>query len=251
MKNNYPLSKRTSRGVTLTELVVVIAIVSLLATILLPVAFNRMEQARIVVAKEEVRNIAEAMQQCAAIHGYYVPIRVLDNLHGNIDPTTTDDIENEIGAVTYLIHATRNVNLQIADGQLEIGESGTERFINEWNGPFLNPQRVYVDEGAAVGSEDWWREDMPLDPWGNPYRFYSRLGYIGESRVRSQNPSDWDGAFTGELNNVGDSIYDELQGYAIVSYGPNGEEELYEDPSDDIIYEFGAEFDQEQMKPFY
>ncbi len=246
------------RGVTLTELVVVIAILSLLATIMVPMAFNRMEQARIVVAKEECRSIAEAMQTCGAIHGYFVPIRVLDNLRNDIAPADiNDDLENEIGIDTYLIKVNKDLDDQLfsAGNQIELGDSGTEKFISEWNGPFLQPQRVYVDEDDDEGDPGFYYDDMPLDPWGNPYRFYCRLGFIGEEEVDNTDSDDWEGAFTGKLVNrnggATNNIYEGIDRFAIISYGPNGEEDMFDDESDDIIYEFGTEVRIEQMKPFY
>ncbi len=262
MKSYSINNTNAGRGVTLTELVVVIAILSLLATIMVPMAFNRMEQARIVVAKEECRSIADAMQQCAAIHGYYVPIRVLDNQNNAINPLEdSDDLFNEYrlsAGPAYLIKPTLDLDAQIGN-QLYIGESGTEKLIQEWNGPFLQPQRVYVDETWTPGSEEWFREDYPLDPWGNPYRFYCRLGYIGDNGVQEDTVSQWEDNFTGLLNDRTpgpNNIYDDLDRFAIVSFGPDGEEDLYDDnagtePHDDIIYEFGGEITIEQMKPFY
>lgn len=248
---------QTRRGLTLTELVVVLAIVSVLATIMIPMAFNRAEQARIATAHEECRVIAEAQMQCAAIHGFYVPIRLLDNLHSDINPNdTNDDIENELnGPTVYLISSTRPVDEQLGS-QAELSSS-TIFTTETWNGPFLQPQRVYED-GGPVGSEDWYRDDYPLDPWGNPYRFYSRLGPIGDSISDVTDSTGWTlgTPFNGQIQDSGQAIHDDLDRFAIVSYGPDGEEDLFEestdaDPNDDIVYQFGAEYTVDSFKPFY
>src|SRR5690606_24010292 len=64
------------------------------------------------------------------------------------------------------------------------------RLVQNWSGPFISFQRFWYDF-TPVGidydgpgdpdyrdSDDLFR-DFPLDPCGNPYRFYSPLGIIG------------------------------------------------------------------------
>src|SRR5262245_24954443 len=74
---------RTSqRGVTLTELLVVLVIISILSTIAVPVYINHAERGRIATAQSEVKTIAEAEDACGSFHSFYVPLQVLDDISG-------------------------------------------------------------------------------------------------------------------------------------------------------------------------
>ena len=72
---------RTPRaGVTLTELLVVLVIVALMATLAVPVAINRAQQSKVTAARADAKMLAEAEEICAMIHGFYVPLQVLDDV---------------------------------------------------------------------------------------------------------------------------------------------------------------------------
>src|SRR3990170_2792993 len=89
---------RTQGGVTLTELLVVLLIISLLSTIAIPVYVTRAENAKVNTARQETREIAQAEEQCAIIHGFYVPLQILDDLitdNATRQPNQTDDFANE------------------------------------------------------------------------------------------------------------------------------------------------------------
>ena len=72
--------------------------------------------------------------------------------------------------------------------------------VTKWAGPFLNPQRVAFGDELQLNifsdseEDDAIIQDFPLDPWGNPYRFYSPVGIIGtdatEEAVSFDSPSD-------------------------------------------------------------
>ena len=67
-----------SRGMTLTELLAVLLIISLLVTIAVPVYVARQEDARIRVAQSECRRNCKAEDLVAVTHGFYVPFQLLD-----------------------------------------------------------------------------------------------------------------------------------------------------------------------------
>src|SRR5690606_231653 len=195
-------------GLTLTELLAVMMIISLLATIAVPVYVARQEDARIRVAQGETREIAMAEEAVAAMHGFYVPFQLLDELPPRPDNLVATDEEridqhaNVGGAAAdsniYLIIPTIRARdqlgnqLRLSDGRLTAGDTNplVRKMIQNWSGPFITWQRFWYNatnsapyEGPSDpdyrNSNDMFL-DFPLDPWGNPYRFYSPIGIIGD-----------------------------------------------------------------------
>jgi len=243
------IKKTALAGVTLTELIVVLAIVSLLATLAVPVVINRAREARIAVARSEVQSLAQGEEICGIEHGFYVPLQLLDNIpyvQTGRDAQRTDDIVNDINSgVIRVINVDVNSAQQISAGQTPI-VSGSLLAItleSDWAGPFTQPQRVFNNNTApSAGFE---RLDHPLDPWGNAYRFYSPEGIIGSTS--GTNPSGSPATFsdmdsTSFSNGLLTNSDDRFDRYAVVSYGPDG---VSDGPnpgtdSDDIIYLFGT-----------
>lgn len=244
--------QKAHKAVTLAELLVVLAILTLLATMAIPVYVNKAEQARRVVALAECRNIAEAEQACSVIHGYYVPMHTLDNLPdlppGESSPGSLprDDWENypqvtAIYAINTAMSPTDQDGNQFNLEDTDTNDDSVVRMIRNWGGPFLQPQRVYRGEDDEVNLEDMTQQevswDLILDPWGRPYRFYSPLGYIGSSQstqisIPTNNAKTIDDGYL----TSNDPRFDR---YAIVSFGPDGRSNTNTSIDDDVWYEFG------------
>lgn len=265
MKMHFIRSTQSARlrGMTLTELLVVLAILSLLATILLPTVVNKVEDARVVTAKQEVKALAQAEEQCASMHGFYVPFQVLDDLNPNVyggrsvpSGVAADILSNEVDSNIFLIDPHRSINTQISS-QYTLSDRTiprVESMYQYWGGPFIEFHRYYSPNSNATDlrSNDV-RQDYPLDPWGQPYRFYSPYGLIG-SGTAAYATSNWsDGAFNGRLQQDGNSIYDR---YTVVSFGPDnlspGTFGANPDSrKDDIAYTFGGLFTESSFRAFY
>ncbi len=112
--NNWNISKKCQRGFTLIELMVVMIILGLLAALVVPKMFGKLETAKTNAAYAQIELFGTALDSYRLDVGKY--------------PTTSDGMEALISPV-----------------------SGAE----EWNGPYLR------------------KNEIPLDPWGNPYTYES------------------------------------------------------------------------------
>lgn len=240
------LRKSNRRATTLIELLVVLAIISLLATIAVPVYLSQLQRAKYAIARAEVRNIAEAQQQVAIIHGFYVPIHILNNIPNRTNnlggaSSSRDDFNNHGDlANVFVIDATIPLSDQTGAQQLALSSSDArvERMRNEWQGPFLNPQRVRrVGEDLAANNTGIFHLDFVVDPWGTPYRLYTDLGETGGSL-----PTGIDTQITITDDNLqvssASSEADRFDRFAIVSFGPDGRSNGVGNQGDDIFYTF-------------
>lgn len=248
---------QTRRAVTLTELLVVLAILSLLATIAVPVYVQKTEQARRATARTEVRTIADAEEQVALTHGYYIPMHLLDNVFDDTsDPEPRDDFDGDPNdADKYFIdpyiNPTTQLSNQVTLADAENNSSGRVKaikLVRFWTGPYLNPTRVAKNIGSgSIGTQADLSSDVVLDPWGRPYLFFSPVGPIADDLSLVSDLTTYN-AFNDSqryridngflLNGTGNT--DPFDRYAIMSLGTDGLLDNKTDPlSDDVIYEFG------------
>ena len=232
-------------GTTLTELLVVIVVLSLLASIAVPVAINRSTQGKISAARADVKALANAEEMVGMIHGFYLPLQVLDDIAGiGIDPED-DAIEAENGLNVI------NVNVPIRSGAAQViitsGDGQVRRMIETWQGPFISLQRFFMSNIERLDTDA--RLDHPLDPWRTPYILYAPNGVVGSgagSFAESNQPIDL-------FDLIGDRGFsdgqllqrdDRFDRWAVVSFGPDGVSGDITgggqfDLGDDIVHFFG------------
>jgi Tfp pilus assembly protein PilE len=235
---------------------VVVVIITIIALLAVPVYMGKAESARISTAQTECRELAEAEEACYNQHGYYVPLQVLNDLPlylGEPFPANYIDQEYSIYVIDPYQLANGYINIPAVNYQMNPTTANTNQrvrnLIINWQGPFLNPQRVYknlvnvASTGAVNAPDSTVLLDYPLDPWGNPYRFYSPYGIIGTNAI-STNPTDYNTPiFSDGLPTYTDAGH-KFDRFAIVSFGPNGVSDTYTNPSlinhDDIYYTFSV-----------
>jgi prepilin-type N-terminal cleavage/methylation domain-containing protein len=239
------ITQVTGRGVTLIEMLVVMLIISLLATAALPVFIARIEDSRRTTAQLEVAEIAKAQTLVAIAPNVYVPLQVLNDLpdRGAFSVTPADgdpSIINSANRNWRLVRVDLGAKRQL-DGNLQplLSTSDSEpqgqKVVREWRGPFLNPQRVWVGTGSA---NDRRALDHPMDPWGNPYRFYSPIGIIGTGALSTTATSYSTQQFSNGVLTENNNRFDR---YAIVSFGADGVPDPVNNLVDDVVYTFGID----------
>jgi prepilin-type N-terminal cleavage/methylation domain-containing protein len=225
-------------AVTLTELLVVLVIISILSTVALPVYINQSERARIATATQEVYEIGQAMEACGLVHGRFVPLQTLDDLPGStgdLNDGSADAIQSSAGLNT--IDFTQAASQLQSRGNNPLAPTSIDprsvEIYENWEGPFINFQRYHDESPENTLNQN--KADFPFDPWNNPYHFYSPVGHIGSPATNTGfSGSSFNGSLTGQ-----DDRFDR---WAIVSFGPDGVSDTASSSQgnrDDVVYIFG------------
>lgn len=167
------------------------------------------QSASVTAAIVETANIAGAMEQVAIDTGTYTTIENLDDLPGPTDTYEFDWINFDGGALV----------LRPAAGRFEpsrvILQPDPFDPFSGWQGPYLT---AFTNDDVT-GPTDPYDEGSPLDPWGEPYYFFTPLGLA-----------------VPRSGTVSLDLYgDDFDRYAIVSLGPDGTVS-----GDDIVARFGG-----------
>ncbi|MBN1475899.1 prepilin-type N-terminal cleavage/methylation domain-containing protein [Candidatus Sumerlaeota bacterium] len=237
-----PLRPRR-RALSLAELLVVLAIIAIVSLIAIPTVTTQMERARLATAQAECKALAQALEACAAIHGLYVPLQVLDDLPGRTGAAGTDvdriDLESSaIRLIDPLIPAYDQIASNPPQPSLTTTDARGRILVNDWAGPFMEFRRATHTPNPQNSSDA--RLDFPLDPWGQPYRLFSGEGVVG-SGANEEEIEDPENLNTSFGNGVLTSNEDNFDRYAVVSTGRDmmwdATTTLVE--GDDIVHLFG------------
>jgi prepilin-type N-terminal cleavage/methylation domain-containing protein len=160
-----PRAHGDSRGFTLTELLVVVAIIVLLTSLVVPNIAGRLTRARMNASEDQIAEIEAALAAYHADFGTYpgdvFPTEDINN-NGKLD--TGEDIGVDINGDGVADYACQNDGSPLSppNGRLDRGDGVVNIFDLEWalkttakSGPYL--------------------KEIPLDPWGSRYVYYAPM----------------------------------------------------------------------------
>jgi len=125
---------KSSKGLTLIELLAVVAIVAILAAIAVPVYTDYMQRARRADAKTALEQLRAAQEMFRAERGSYsINLVELTNTWGV--PNVSGDyaiLLVNTGANAFLAEAQPNTARQLSDGSLFINQDGIKTPADKW-----------------------------------------------------------------------------------------------------------------------
>jgi len=180
------------RGFSAVEIIAVATVIAILALILIPMLRDRVELSREKAALDEMSNLGGKVADLAyAAHSHYFRLQDLDNTNNYSGPG-----DDPATCTPFAYYS--------ADGSLQVvNDTERHRLSKEWLGPYTQFRNTItirdlkvsypfaVNDKAQIGqpvpaggspiivlgtSEE--SDLYPVDPWGNPYLFFPRVGTI-------------------------------------------------------------------------
>jgi len=173
--------KKMKAGFTLTELLVVMVIIALLAALLLPAIRKSRVKALVDKGKAEMTNLAGIMTMVKNDVGWYVRLCDLKDTslaeanHAGYPVANGTGLSTDKNG-TYTVCYAGNLSGEYEDSTSE--ESELTRG-HPWDGPYqvFQEKGIYTDQQGSTpdpGTTTGWMMDKvaygtPLDPWGHTY----------------------------------------------------------------------------------
>jgi prepilin-type N-terminal cleavage/methylation domain-containing protein len=186
MSQTFSGSGDTRQGMTLVELMVVLAIIGLLASVLLPAVGRTRTKVQVQRAQLEMSQIVSAITD---YHSYYGRYPISDQAAAAADALNEDATYGGVieGTTTWIsgpsTYLTNNCELMAVLLDLEYYGDGAPtinrgHIKNPRHGPFLNAtMRSGTNALPGVGVDGMYR-----DPWGSPYIITLDLNEDGRTR---------------------------------------------------------------------
>ncbi len=201
------------KNFTLVEMLTVIAIISILAGLVIPVVIIAQERGRITQAQSDITSLLTALKQLDADYG-----KVLKKSGSGANSNYSIGGHNIDGTKIY--HNVATIDGDVYDGMIaELSVPKNSEFtssnpvsVNKRKRIYLEAKKGFdpsVDYDTDNNKKTLWR-----DPWGNPYKVYIKVTRDGEMELPNTRTSATD---ADNKTIVGD--------FAIYSYGPNGEDD--------------------------
>ncbi|MCX7626357.1 MAG: type II secretion system protein GspG [Candidatus Sumerlaeaceae bacterium] len=216
------MSHKTSQsGFTIIELIISVIIIGILVAIIIPVYVTRADEARLSAALQDLEALQTAQQHAAIDTGYFYRLYVLDDVAGgdnvpasNLTADRVDGIRDE--ALRSDVSNPKLLFIDVKSGTFLLGGNAifdrmaqNETAFN-WNGPYVSvPRKVGLKNPVANVPAG-----TPLDPWGNPYLFFTKEGLV----------NDRDGVIATVYVGLDGNSYNAVRfdRPTVLSLGPNG-----------------------------
>ncbi|MCI5778658.1 MAG: type II secretion system GspH family protein [Lentisphaeria bacterium] len=175
---------RTTRRFTLVEMLTVIAIISILAGLVIPVVIIAQERGRETQAKSDIASLVSALKQLDADYGkmlkktngkYCIGNKDLpgENLRDNKKMNGSGTDEDSLAEVSYKKNNEYPFyNALIAELSAP-KNAGLTVSVNSRKKIYLEPKKGF--DPAKSYSDDANTPYLWRDPWGNPYRIYIKV----------------------------------------------------------------------------
>ncbi len=174
-------------GFTIIELIISVIIIGILVAIIIPVYVTRADEARLSACQQDLEAIQTAQQHAGIDTGYFYRLYVLDDVVGgdnvpasNLTNDRVDGLRDE--ALRTDVLNPKLLFIETKSGVVLAGGIGIyDRMVqNEtafnWNGPYVN----YARKTGLKNPVPNVPAGIPLDPWGNPYLFFTKEGLVDD-----------------------------------------------------------------------
>jgi prepilin-type N-terminal cleavage/methylation domain-containing protein len=215
------IHKVGNSGFTIIELIISVIIIGILVAIIIPVYVTRADEARLSAAQQDLEALQTAQQHAAIDTGYFYRLYVLDDVSGgdnipasNLTADRVDGIRDEALRTDVvnpkLLFIDTKAGTFLAGGAAIFDRMALNETAFNWNGPYVNVARKVGLKNPVANLP----AGTPLDPWGNPYLFFTKEGLV----------NDRDGVISTTYTGLDGNTYNAVRfdRPTILSLGPNG-----------------------------
>lgn len=235
-----------SRAFSALEILIAVIILGILAGLVVPTVQNRVKEARIRTATNDVKTIVDALTRVAIDSNYFVPLHILDDVHldtsvsgiSTWDHNNADAINLEETNPNVASGKEKEIFIDIEEGDF-VDSADNRRLFDQMIGELGSGSPSYEDRKRALDrfrfvppyvswNRDGDDDDMQDDPWGNPYFFFTPKGMVHDydsrdpllRKIQHEITEDFDyTTFSGSSGAQCDEIFDR---YVVLSMGPDG-----------------------------
>ena len=200
------------RNFTLVELLVVIGILAILASLIIPAVIGAKQQGRITQARADMSSIRTAFEGMAK--DYNGRMVKKDGSSYKLGNHSLDESPSNSGCVTLDETTATAKYCDLIAELADPGNSGLTVSLNKRKIKYLDPRPEYDPSKSPTNDDN--KANTWLDPWGSPYQM--RINVDGSEKI--VDPSDTDKKLSGRI--------------ILWSFGPDGKGGTDETNKDNI-----------------